>query len=179
MNGTTWMKLSPVLAVALPLAVAIVWDLAGGPGPSNASAESGTDEIIEEQPSIGTGQTMAVIQPSSAAGLRVGELADGAYGDVPLHARASSSISGAPHEEGGDSARITVQAILGSERGNTALVNGQSYRVGDEFGTVGWRVVEISVATRSVTFEDPAGIAITCVAELPTASKGEESMDEP
>ena len=53
-----------------------------------------------------------------------------------------------------DAPRFTVQIIMASDDDTKALIDGKTYRVGDEFRD-GWIVLEINSFARTVTIADP------------------------
>jgi hypothetical protein len=71
-----------------------------------------------------------------------------------------------------DVSKYTVQAILSSSMGTTALINGKPYRVGDTIRESSWVIQTIAADTRSVTLRDSVqGRLETIHVEIPSISK--------
>jgi len=128
----------------------------GGPGPSSAAA-------APSESAAGVGAAVsprADPEPSGAeeAAVRyIASLREEPFGPSPLYFQREEAT--APEVEEGEPEltpppEFTVQAIMASSSGNTALINGRPHRVDDPVGGTSWVIIGIDAAARSVTIED-------------------------
>lgn len=93
------------------------------------------------------------------------------FGSSPLH-RVGESIGGDENPLSPimpPSLQITVQMIIGSTAGNTALIDGKPYKVGQTLKDPAWIVRKIDVDARSVTIENKqSGESLVFVVQSPS-----------
>lgn len=71
-----------------------------------------------------------------------------------------------------DASKFTLQAILSSSIGKTALIDGKPYREGETIRDSAWVVQSIAIDKRSVTLKESAqGRVLTIMVEIPTIGK--------
>ena len=89
------------------------------------------------------------------------------FGPSPLH-RVGEIVSGDENPGKSPSLQITVQMIIGSTAGNTALIDGKPYKVGQTLKDPVWIVRNIDVDARSVTIENKqSGQSLVFVVQTP------------
>ncbi len=79
------------------------------------------------------------------------------FGQSPLH-RATETVIGNDNTSPPPvlpSLQITIQMIMSSTAGNTALIDGKPYKVGDKLLKSPWIIRQIDGEARSVTLENP------------------------
>lgn len=135
-----------LVPVALVKATAVFY----GSG-SPAGAEAASVSLTPVDPSVASDRSPTLSAAESEAADRIAELYQQPVGASPLlhDVRSPEQVDEQPVDPG--SPNLLVQAILASEQGNTALINGKMYRVGDVFDGTDWQVREINNTTRSVT----------------------------
>jgi hypothetical protein len=143
---------------ALPLA--LVWGtgvMFGGPTSAKGATAVPIAAAAPTSMPLDTG-VPAPTETEAAAASHIAALEGQPFGSTPLfHPRKGVSAVVVVTETPGVAPVpvFTVKAILASARGNTALIDGASYRVGDELTGTGWTITRIDADTRSVTIEDP------------------------
>lgn len=76
------------------------------------------------------------------------------FGSSPLHRVVENSVIEKPSTHAKSTAlQITIQIIMSSSAGNTALINGKVYKVGQKFEEY-WIIHKIDGEDRSVTLEN-------------------------
>jgi len=92
------------------------------------------------------------------------------FGPSPLH-RVGEIIGGDENPLSpimSPSLQITIQMIIGSTAGNTALIDGKPYKVGQTLKDPAWIIRKIDVDARSVTIENKqSGQSLVFVVQTP------------
>ena len=140
----------------LPLVLVKVTALMiGGTGPAQVAAAPDVADPAPLQPVMLAERAWSDEQ--RAAARHIAELMDEPFGPTPLYyePRGRESVPIFEDPQSDPAPEFIVQAILSSAAGNTALIDGEAYRVGDVIGRTEWRIIAIDGAARSVTVLDP------------------------
>lgn len=139
------------------LPMALVWltsRMVGGP----SSAEA--DEIPLALANLAPVDPVGVVAPNAAeaaAAEHVAKLANESFGPTPFHHHRQGEtpvlVVGDPEED--PAPDFSVKLIMASSTGDRALIDGKSYRVGEELADTGWIIVDIDANSRSVSIRDP------------------------
>lgn len=154
LTADTKRNLAAAAVFALPIGFVLVAANMLGGGPT--AAQAGPAPVPVGTSVAGPTAGPIVTEEMKRAVEHVARLDTEPFGPTPLYYRRRGEQ---PVEPSGDPSLppppdFVVQAILASNRGNTALINDDSYRVGDPLGETGWHVADIDAIRRSVTIED-------------------------
>jgi hypothetical protein len=98
-----------------------------------------------------------------AAMERIAHLAAAPFPPTPFYHQPPGETPGIPVSSGGETGSgsvandlpdFSIQAIMGSSRGATALINNRRYAIGDAYEETTWIVAAIDPIARTVTFEE-------------------------
>jgi hypothetical protein len=107
--------------------------------------------IVDPPPVAPAGAELAALE-------RIAALAAAPFPATPFHYPLPGETSGIPVGSSGGGANdlpaFSIQAIMGSSRGATALINGRRYAIGDTFEETTWIVAAIDPIARTVAFEE-------------------------
>ncbi len=126
----------------------------GGAGPVETQAAT-----TEDAP-IGTTQVIAGPKSNEEAQILAAEhitsLENQPFGVSPMYYETHGQVESTEieHPEEDPPPQFKIRGILSASAGNTALIDGKPYRVGDELADSGWRITEIDGVARSVTIKD-------------------------
>jgi hypothetical protein len=141
-----------ILPLVLVKATALV---VGGTGPAQVAAAPDVADPAPLQPVMLAERAWSDEQ--RAAVRHIAELHEKPFGPTPLYYeprdRESAPIFEDPRFD--PAPEFIVQAILSSASGDTALINGKAYHVGDVIEQTEWRIIAIDGSARSVTILDP------------------------
>lgn len=92
------------------------------------------------------------------AAAKVAALYKQPFGESPLYydAREAPTDGGPVVSVDPNAPTLIVQAILASTSGDTALISGKMYKVGDQFEKSGWTLTAIDNKSRTVTLKNAA-----------------------
>jgi hypothetical protein len=154
-------KITNVAVFALPLLfVKVTAGLLGSPGPDAASASGGntTPPAVTQ---LGT-PPPTWSEAQRAAAEHVSLLQAEPFGPTPMYYKAPRQPTTRPVDvrppqdtRPDPPPEVYLQAILSAAAGNTAVIGGRYYRVGDPLGDTDWIVSEINGLTRAVTITHP------------------------
>ncbi len=143
-----------VLPVAL---VKIAGSLLGTGGPADASAAPAPAAVdLAQQAALAA---TSLTSEQLALGEYISQLEQEPFGDVPMYYEPAEEIpeillTEDPIMIAVPPPSMTIQAIMSSSNGTTALINGRVYRVGDEVDESGWTIVEIDGDARSLIIQE-------------------------
>ena len=161
--------IATVTFAILPLLV--IFKSAGtlfGSGPEIAQASYETLSFIV--PDVAENDELSLTDQQMQAVEHIAILQSEQFGPSPLH-RGVKTIIGDKNQLPPPtllSLQITVQMIMSSSAGNTALIDGKPYKVGQKLIDSAWIVSEIDGEARSVTVENKqTGQSMVFVVQTP------------
>ena len=124
-------------------------------GPVPAQAVTDLAPAIAAAP-VGAGEEQGPDRVSEQATQYARALQGEPFGAAPLFYEFISGNGEGPIMVVGEipPPEFEIGMILGSARGDTVLIDDQTYRVGDLLGETTWRIVDINEDQRSVTLAD-------------------------
>lgn len=140
-----------------------------GSGPDIAQASYDTLRFIVTDAAGNDGEISLTDQQKQAVD-HIAILQSQQFGPSPLHRGAKTIIDDKNQIPPPKlpSLQITVQMIMSSSTGNTALINGKPYNVGQSLQDSAWSVSEIDGDARSVTIENKqTGESLVFVVQTP------------
>ena len=161
--------IATVTFAILPLLV--IFKSAGtlfGSGPEIAQASYETLPFIV--PDVAENDELSLTDQQMQAVEHIAILQSEQFGPSPLHRGVKTIISDKNQFPPPTllSLQITVQMIMSSSAGNTALIDGKPYKVGQKLKDSAWTVSEIDGEARSVTVENKqTGQSMVFVVQTP------------
>ena len=123
--------------------------------PADASAAVEVNPVVDVP--MAAAVSDVITDQQRGAALKIAALYKQPFGETPFYydAREISIEPDGPIQIDPSAPTVIVQAILASAAGDTALISGKMYKVGDEFEKSGWFITVIDNKARAVTLKNP------------------------